>query len=315
VTQVTKVISAASGRRLSVDCVGARNGVPVVLLHGTPGSRRGPRPRDGVLYRLGINLICYDRPGYGGSDLQPERSVVDAAADVHTIADELGLGTFSVVGRSGGAPHALACAALLGGRIECVAALVPIAPPDAVNLNWYDGMADSNTVDYEQAEEDPRLVAIALKERVEQIRQDPEFLLKLLRPELSRQDRSFVDEVAIQRLLADVYAEAFLHGAQGWIDDVLALRKPWGFDLSKIDAPTLIWHGLDDAFSPVSHTRWLADQIRNGRDDAKVSVVLKHGAAHFGAMEVLPDILAWVKNIVSSERLRIDGAHHSAFLA
>ncbi len=35
------------------------------------------------------------------------------AADVLTIADAYGLGRFSVVGRSGGGPHALACAEAL----------------------------------------------------------------------------------------------------------------------------------------------------------------------------------------------------------
>lgn len=311
---MTEVIPAPGGRHLAVDCVGAPDGIAVFLLHGTPGSRRGPRPRAGVLYRLGIKLICYDRPGYGGSDPHPDRSVADAAADVCTIADALELGTFSVVGRSGGAPHALACAALLDGRVETVAALVGVAPPDAANLDWYDGMTNSNTAEYGWAE-DPGAVAAALTERAKQIRDDPEFLLKYLWPELTRQDRRVVDEVAIQKLLSEAYAEAIKHGAQGWIDDVLAMRKPWGFDPSKIKVPVLIWHGLDDVFSPVSHARWLADHIRGGREDARVSVVLKRDAAHFDAMQVLPDILTWIKGVPASERLRIEGAHQAAFFA
>src|ERR1039457_6640174 len=102
-----------SGRRkLSVETLGAPEGKPVFLLHGTPGSRYGPRPRGIILYRLGIRLITYDRPGYSGSDRNRGRSVADAADDVAAIADALGIDRFSVVGRSGGGPHALACAAL-----------------------------------------------------------------------------------------------------------------------------------------------------------------------------------------------------------
>jgi pimeloyl-ACP methyl ester carboxylesterase len=281
-------------------------------MHGTPGSRRGPRPRAGVLYRLGIKLICYDRPGYGDSGPQPGRSVADAAADVQTIADALDLGPFSVVGRSGGAPHALACAALLDGRVESVAALVGLAPPDAANLDWYDGMTHSNTTEYGRAEDDPRTVAATVTERAQQIRHDPEFLLNLLMPELTRPDRRVVDEAAIRRLLTDTYSEAIKQGPQGWIDDVLAMRNPWGFELSKVNVPTLIWHGLDDVFSPVSHARWLADHIRGGQQDARVSVVLERDAAHFDAMQILPDVLTWIKSVISSERLGVQGTHQSA---
>src|SRR5215469_3490909 len=110
-----------------VESWGAPKGRPVFLLHGTPGSRRGPRPRASVLYRLGVRLIGYDRPGYGASDRRPGRQVGDAAADVRAIADALGLDRFAVVGRSGGAPHALACAALLSGRVTRVAAMVGLA--------------------------------------------------------------------------------------------------------------------------------------------------------------------------------------------
>jgi len=39
-------------------------------------------------------------------------------------------------------------------------------------------------------------------------------------------------------------------------------------------------------FSPVAHSRWLADQIPNAR------MHLQPGAAHFAAFEVLPDMLA-----------------------
>jgi len=51
----------------------------VFLLHGTPGSRMGPRPRSSLLYRLGVRLICHDRPGYGDSTRHEGRRVADVA--------------------------------------------------------------------------------------------------------------------------------------------------------------------------------------------------------------------------------------------
>src|SRR5437773_1879974 len=106
-------ISTEDGRRLCVLEAGQSGGVPVVVLRGSPHSR--------LLYdrwvedaqSRGIRLICYERPGYGGSTRQPGRTVASAANDVAAIAKELALNRLLVWGVSGGGPHALACAALL----------------------------------------------------------------------------------------------------------------------------------------------------------------------------------------------------------
>jgi pimeloyl-ACP methyl ester carboxylesterase len=294
-----RVIRVASGDRdrpLAFDELGAQRGYPVFLLHGTPGSRSGPRPRSSVLYRLGIRLICYDRPGYGQSGSHRGRSVADAALDVLAIADELGLNSFSVVGRSGGGPHALACAASdkLRARVQSVAVLVPLAPADADGLAWYDGMSGSNAEKYTAASDPAAVNTIsdALIERAKLIRDDPEFLLQLLHDDLTEPDRRVVENLGIRQLLTDTYAEALRSGALGWIDDVLAFRKSWGFHLSAIRTPTLLWHGQDDVFSPAEHTRWLARQI----PAEYCTMELQPGAAHFDAVEVLPRVLAWLKS-------------------
>ncbi|MGW0706482.1 alpha/beta fold hydrolase [Streptomyces sp. NPDC002643] len=65
-----------------------------------------------------------------------------AAADVAQIADALGIGRFAVVGRSGGAPHALACAALLPDRTTRVAALVSLALRGGLGLDWIEGVIE-----------------------------------------------------------------------------------------------------------------------------------------------------------------------------
>lgn len=316
-------------RELAFECVGDPSGIPVFLLHGMPGSRSGPRPRESVLYRLGVRLICYDRPGYGESTRHEGRSVADAVGDVRAIADHLKLGTFSVVGRSGGAPCALACAALLGDQVSCVAALVGLAPPDAPGLNWYEGMTDSNTNSYRGVEEDREAIIAAVEQRAALIARDKTVLLNQLRPELTGPDRWIVNEVAIQGVLSDPHAEAVRQGPWGWIDDALALRSPWQFDLATIDVPVLIWHGKDDVFSPASHAQWLAEHIRAGRDEAQVEIVIKPGAAHFDAVPVLPEVLSWIKRrhqqrtspavstagAAASERLRVDRTHQPAFPA
>jgi pimeloyl-ACP methyl ester carboxylesterase len=281
-------VKTADGRLLAVSTYGALDGHPVFLMHGTPGSRNGPRPRGIVLYRLGVRLICYDRPGYGGSDRHHGRSVADAAADVAAIADDLGIERFAVVGRSGGGPHALACAATLPERVTRASVLVGLAPANASGLDWYDGMTESNVKEYTTADDDPGALQAELTMRADWARRDPESLVQWISKELTEPDLRVVGDFAIRRLLADTYAEALRPGAAGWIDDALALRSDWGFDLAAISVPVWLWHGADDTFSPVSHTLWLAARI------AGAQVEVQRDAAHFGAVEVLPRILAWL---------------------
>jgi len=284
---VAQVVKAADGRRLSVESLGARDGKPVFLFHGTPGAGIGPRPRGIVLHRLGIRLICYDRPGYGDSDRQRGRSVGHAAYDTADIADALGIETFSVVGRSGGGPHALACAALLGGRVKCAATLGSLAPIDAKRLQWYDGMAKSNIRAYDPETEEGELELIAAS-MVEELRNDPESLLRSLGSELDAHDKEIVGDIALRRLIVETHARALMKSPAGWIDDVLALRSPWGFEASSIRVPVKLWHGTDDVFSPISHARWLADEIRNGILEERSDT------AHFASVQILPEILRWI---------------------
>jgi pimeloyl-ACP methyl ester carboxylesterase len=288
---VTRQIGVSDGRRITIDCWGDPRGFPVFLLHGTPGSRSGPVPRVSLICQLGVRLISYDRPGYGGSDRHRGRTVAAAAWDVLDIADHLGLDTFGVVGRSGGGPHALACAAFIGGnRLRSVAVLVGLAPSDAMGLDWFEGMTESNVQDYELAELDGDDAVVAdLTRRAKQIDEDPRSLLNALHKEMAEADRRVAFDVGIQRHLTESYREAIRNGPYGWIDDVLAFRSPWGFELSKIEIPVRFWHGDQDVFSPLAHSRWMADQIPSAQ------IEVEPGAAHFGAIEMLPKVLAQLK--------------------
>jgi pimeloyl-ACP methyl ester carboxylesterase len=91
----------------------------------------------------------------------------------------------------------------------------------------------------------------------------------------------------------------------GWIDDALAFCSPWGFDPAAVTVPVLLWHGANDVFSPASHARWLADRIPSA------TVIVQAGAAHFGALDVLPDILRWLSaSLPAYDRIRRTSEPH-----
>ena len=235
-----QTVTALDGRKLSIQTDGDPDGRPVFLLHGTPGSRLGPRPRSSVLHRLGIRLISFDRPGYGDSDRLAGRRVADVAADVLAIADACELDQFAVVGRSGGGPHALACAALLPGRVTRAAVLVGMAPHGAVGLDWFDGMAQSNVTEFTAAAKGYEDIVAHTKAVANEVRADPASLLTRLQADLPRSRPAGGHSMhGIRSMLLETYTEALRTSAYGWVDDALAFCSPWGFDPSAVTVPVL----------------------------------------------------------------------------
>lgn len=211
--------------------------------------------------------MSYDRPGYGGSTRAIGRDVASAASYVSHIADALGIERFGAMGHSGGAPHALACGALLRDRVVSIAALAPFG---AERLDWFEGMAASGVAALRAAAEGREV-----KERYEAsgAEYDPEFTpadLAALSGEWS--------------WLIEVVRAAAKGGPGAPIDDDLAYVAPWGFDPADIVAPVLLMHGGRDRIAPAAHSAWLATrckraELRRYPDDGHISVLNSSDAA------------------------------------
>jgi pimeloyl-ACP methyl ester carboxylesterase len=263
---------------------------PVILYHhGTPGAG-GPFTAwvDDVRAR-GARLISYDRPGYGASSPAPGRTVADAAADSAAIMDALGVDRFVTWGISGGAPHALACAARLPERVAAVACLGGVAPFYAPGLNFFRGMGEDNLVEFG--------LAMAGREHLEPfLEQAAEQMLNASAADLADAIASLVsppDRVALEAGVAEWWAAGmqanFSSGVGGWLDDDFAFLNPSGYGLDTIAVPTLIVHGHQDQFVPVDHGDWLARIIPG----AEAWIAAEQG--HLSLMtSVLPDVHTWL---------------------
>ena len=201
--------------------------------------------------------MSYDRPGYGGSGRHEGRSVADAAADVAAIADHLGADSFAVWGHSGGAPHALACAALLGDRVAACAALSGPAPYDAEGLDYLAGVGEANVEEFALSVVGGEpLRELLERERSGAMTAGAEQLIESYASLLSEVDRrALTPELA--GFFAAATAAALEPGVDGWYDDDLAFVTPWGFDLKSIAVPLRIYHGRHDRFVPAAHGEWL----------------------------------------------------------
>ena len=84
-----------------------------------------------------------------------------------------------------------------------------------------------------------------------------------LGPEMPEADRRVVADTGIRALLAKNFAEALRRiGRRAGSTTRSRSARPWGFNLSDIRVPVLLWHGENDVFSPAAHARWLADGSR-----------------------------------------------------
>jgi pimeloyl-ACP methyl ester carboxylesterase len=268
-------VGTQDGRTLAYVERGSADGVPLIVCHGTPGSRYTRHPDEGIYERHGLRAVVYDRPGYGRSDPKPGRSVADAAADIEAIADHLGFERFVVVGGSGGAPHALACGALLGDRVIRVGALVTPAPSDAEDFDFFAGLADLNVKEFGAALEGREAIDAFLQPLADGLARDPDVVIDQIAVELPEVDRTLVGREDFRVVLRKSFVEAVRQGVRGWADDDLAFAKPWGFEPEDVGAEVRLWQGELDVLAPRSHGEYVASRLPNAR------LELLEGGGHF----------------------------------
>jgi pimeloyl-ACP methyl ester carboxylesterase len=286
--QTTK---AADGRTLMFAEWGDPDGFPVFSLHGTPTSRLWRTPDETRYAAAGARVITYDRAGYGGSDRHRGRRVVDCVADVEAIADHLGLDRFAVTGRSGGGPHALAVAARLAERVTRAESVVGIAPFDADDLDWFDGMDAMNVRETGWALEGEEVAARELQREaagiLERIAVDAS---QVLGDEwgLDDVDRSALARAELSDVIREAFREAFRNGVWGWVDDDLAFVAPWGFDVGEIGVPARVVLGAADVLVPRGHGEWLARHIPGAE------LVVEEDLGHFADPERVVAQFRWL---------------------
>ena len=264
----------ADGRSVPVLVAGPADGLPLLFHTGTPGGLVEIAPLADIAAASGFRSVLYARPGYGSSDPLPGRRVADAAADVAAVLEHLGAGRFATAGWSGGGPHALATAALLGGRCAAAATIAGVAPYPAEGIDWFAGMAEENIAEFGSAVQGEGPLTASLGA---EMASRPDIAASEIADALGSLVTG-ADRAAITGWFADYLAdsmrEAVSAGIEGWRDDDLAFVRDWGFDLNQIDVPVAVWHGDQDAMVPFAHGEWLARHIPDARPH------LLHGEGH-----------------------------------
>jgi pimeloyl-ACP methyl ester carboxylesterase len=255
----------------------------VIFHHGTPSTALPHRWWTEDAERRGIRLVGYQRPGYGDASRAAGRDVDSVAQGVAALADELDVERFATWGISGGAPHALACAALLPDRVVAAAAVGGPAPYDAEGLDWFAGQGTGNVEEHTAAAEGEDVLRPLLEREAMALLAGGDGGFETL---LSPPDRAVLPE--LQDFFGQTFREATETGINGWLDDDLAFTRPWGFDVSEIRVPVLLLHGLQDGFVPPDHARWLVSRIPG------IEARLFEDEGHLSLYARIPEVHEWL---------------------
>jgi pimeloyl-ACP methyl ester carboxylesterase len=274
----------ADGRRMSWAEHGSPDGAPLVMLHGTPGSRLQFQWMDGPAKAAGIRVIAPERPGYGASDPLPAGTTLPAYADdLRQLLDHLELPTVTLCAVSGGGGFALAAACLHPGRFErliLVSAGFPV--PRAAR----------------------RGMALPVRLLLFLARYAPEFTGRLLAAQLSADpdsavsragkrfmpisDRRLLDAPEWRQRFDEDFREALKQGPGAAVHDLALGRGPLGVDLGDLTVETVLLHGARDVNAPVGIARWVAAHVPSAR------LIEQPQSGHLFSLERPELIFEWV---------------------
>jgi pimeloyl-ACP methyl ester carboxylesterase len=284
-----QIVELRDGRALAYAEYGSPAGRAIVYCHGVPSSRvEGDLILDSdKASALGLRIIVPDRPGMGYSKMQPSRSIVDWPNDVLDLAGALGLDSFAVLGSSGGSPYALACGALAPDRVRVVGVLGGVAPADAPGV--LASMSGPLRLMFRLARFAPALLRGMFRLNLRAVQRGGAKASERMVAWAPEPDRVLLQRAEVRDGFMACFVEACRQGPAGPALDMALIARPWGFELSAVQVPTLLWHGEQDRNVPVSAGRYLAGALSRCSptfypNDAHLSLPLRHQEEILGAL-------------------------------
>ncbi len=286
-----RFLSLPDGRRLGYTEFGDPLGVPLCAFHGTPGSRFMFRLVHEPARRLGLRIIAPDRPGFGLSDYQENRTLADWADDVRALADKLGLARFGVAGISGGGPYVAACAALLPERVTAAALVSPVGP-----LHSPDGPGNLPPAQIVTFRLLPRITpAMAGAFSIGRLMflNASDSMYRMIMRRAGPADEHILLRPEVRKNLLAGVIEGLRPGVQGVVQEMKIFAKPWNIPFEAIKAPVLLWQGAADNNVPVAASLRLA-RIIPGCELFRIE-----GAGHYWIFDHVDEVLLAIKQNIT----------------
>ncbi|KAH0920108.1 hypothetical protein HID58_027768 [Brassica napus] len=247
----------------------------VIFIHGSDSCRHdavyATRLSPGLMEELSMYLVSFDRPGYGESDPDPNRTPKSLALDVEELADQLHLGEkFYVIGYSMGGQATWGCLKYIPHRLAGATLVAPV-----VNYWWKSLPLNVSTQGYSlQPKRDqwavrvahyaPWLIhwwntqrwfpgsSVANRDGASFSQPDRDIVLKL-----GSSRKPHLAEVRPQGLHESINRDMIV-GFGSWEFDPIELGNPF---LNNQRGSVHLWHGDDDMLVPVTPQRYIAEKL------------------------------------------------------
>lgn len=280
--------SVGDGRELGWAEFGHPDGDVVMWFHGTPGAcLQVPPTVSEVALQRGFRVIAVERPGTGRSTNHRYSRVADFGPDIETLADDLGIDRFGVVGLSGGGPYTLAVARHLPDRVVVASLLGGIGPVRGADAVFSYTRALRFLAPGLEVLRTPVGNALRSVVRIATPVADPVFdaYARLL---------GFADAPVLGH---PQFKAMFLHdlitaqNLRSAAHDLALFARHWGFQLDEVQPPVVVWHGLSDVIVPQSHGHHQAARL------PRAELRVRPGAGHFAGFSEVADVLDRVREV------------------
>ena len=247
-------LALADGRKVQVEEYGDPAGVPALWFHGAFSSRLEAWCLDVPARELGLRVLSLDRPGIGGSDNDPSRTVTGYASDVREVLDALGIERAAVGGLSNGGMYTMAVASGLPDRVL-----------RAVPYNSCTPIADEAA--HAALSRKARLSYAYLVRRADRLddmlTKKPGRLATFI-ARRTNPDAHLLETPAIAAAHAATIAEALRQPRNGYLQtEIRHSSSPWGFDHRAVAVPVSVVSGAKDA--GLDYAKVWAQEVPEGR--------------------------------------------------
>jgi pimeloyl-ACP methyl ester carboxylesterase len=258
-----RILTLPDGRRVACAEYGDPGGLPVLALHGTPGSRLMFALADRAARERGVRLIAPERPGYGLSDYRHSESLAQIAEDLSAVADLYEVDRFAVIGVSGGGPYAVAAAAAMPDRISLLALVAPIGEVADAQLR----LSRFQRLLFRRLARRPWASRLFFGRLRLMVFRSPDTAYRWLMRRVRAADRELLARSGVRISLQAAMGEGLRPGVEGVAQDLRLCCSPWRLRFADIDVPAIIWQGSDDPVVPPEAAYALARALPNCRLD------------------------------------------------
>jgi pimeloyl-ACP methyl ester carboxylesterase len=272
-SRTSQVLSVADGRQLGYAEFGDERGLPVLALHGTPGSRLMFALADEPARQRNLRVISPDRAGYGLTAFKRCNSLSDTVEDIRALVEALGLDRFAVLGVSGGGPHAIAVAASMPTRVALLALVSPMGP--IADLRGKIRMGGLHKLLFSRIGRSSQARTTFFWTVRNLVKWAPDVAYRILAQRVTPSDRVLLAREDVRANLRAALREGLRPGIAGALQDLRLFCEPWRIDLETVDAPAILWQGSDDTIVPPEASYALSEMLPRCR------LEVAQGAGHY----------------------------------